>query len=116
MSLQTSRGVWTSLQTCNARGWLSKVHLHGFLINYLFGDLVAFPTVNSRASALRNLLGLDPGHQGADTPGLLLAILDRNFLAGLPAELLTIDLGDLDTPQLRDIGAFLAGEATALTL
>merc|ERR1711936_332946 len=44
------------------------------IITDLFGDLVAFPTANSRASALRTLLGLDPGHQGADTPGLLLAI------------------------------------------
>merc|ERR1719383_878678 len=30
-----------------------------------------------------DVLGLDPGHQGADTPGLLLAVPDGNLLAGL---------------------------------
>merc|ERR1719341_1601721 len=40
----------------------------------LLGDLVAFPAGDSGALALGDLLGLDPGHQGADTPGLLLAV------------------------------------------
>ena len=83
---------------------------------YLLGDLVAFSASDSGALALRDLLGLDPGHQGADTPRLLLAVLDRNLLAGLAVELLAVDLGHLDASHLRDIGALLAGEAVALTL
>ena len=83
---------------------------------YLLGDLVALPAGDGGALALRDLFGLDPGHQGADTPGLLLAIPDWDLLAGLPAELLAVDLGHLDTPHLGDIGALLAGEAAALTV
>ena len=78
--------------------------------------MVALPAGDSRALALRDLLGLDPGHQGADTPGLLLAVPDWDLLAGLAAELLAVDLGHLDTPHLGDIGALLAGEAAALTV
>ena len=87
-----------------------------FSIFYLLGNLVAFPAGDSRALALRDLLSLDPGNQGADAPGLLLAIPDWDLLAGLPAELLAVDLGHLDTSHLGDIGALLAGEAAALTV
>jgi len=82
----------------------------------LLGDLVAFSASDSGALALRDLLGLDPGHQGADTSGLLLAVPNRDLLAGLAVELLAVDLGHLDASHLRDIGALLAREAVALTL
>ena len=59
---------------------------------------------------------MDLGHQGADTPRLLLAILDGNLLAGLAAELLAVNLGHLDTPHLGDIRALLTRELAALTL
>merc|ERR1711910_115935 len=88
----------------------------GNILTHLLGDLVALSTGDGGALALRDLLGLDPGHQGADTPRLLLAVLDRDLLAGLAAELLAVDLRHLDTPHLGDIGALLAGEATALTV
>merc|ERR1719418_497049 len=88
----------------------------GNILTHLLRDLVALSTGDGRALALRDLLGLDPGHEGADTPGLLLAILDRNLLAGLAAQLLAVDLGHLDTPHLRFIEALLAGEAAALTV
>ena len=83
---------------------------------YLLRDLVTLPAGDSRAFALGNLLSLDPGHQGADTPGLLLAVPDRNLLAGLAVELLAVDLGHLDASHLGDVGALLAGELAALTL
>merc|ERR1719489_656543 len=35
----------------------------------LLWNLVTLPAGDSGALALRDLLGLDPGHQGADTPG-----------------------------------------------
>merc|ERR1719486_544713 len=85
------------------------------ILTHLLGDLVALPAGDGGALALRDLLGLDPGHQGADTPGLLLAVLDGNLLAGLAAQLLAVDLRHLDTPHLGDIRALLSGEATALT-
>merc|ERR1711910_307315 len=88
----------------------------GNILTHLLGDLVALSTGDGGALALRDLLGLDPGHQGADTPRLLLAVLDRDLLAGLAAELLAVDLRHLDTPHLGDIGALLAGEAAALTV
>merc|ERR1719418_522817 len=88
----------------------------GNILTHLLGDLVALSAGDGRALALRDLLGLDPGHQGADTPRLLLAVLDGNLLAGLAAELLAVDLGHLDTPHLGDIGTLLAGEAAALTI
>merc|ERR1719486_565543 len=88
----------------------------GNILTHLLGDLVALPAGDDGALALRDLLGLDPGHQGADTPGLLLAVPDWDLLAGLAAELLAVDLGHLDTPHLGDIGALLSGEATALTV
>merc|ERR1711910_303467 len=88
----------------------------GDILTHLLGDLVALSAGDSGALALRDLLGLDPGHQGADTPGLLLAVPDWDLLAGLAAELLAVDLGHLDTPHLGDIGALLAGEAAALTI
>ena len=87
-----------------------------FSIFYLLGNLVAFPAGDSRALALRDLLGLDPGHQGADAPGLLLAVLDGDLLARLAVELLAIHLWHLDTPHLGVIGALLSGEAAALTV
>ena len=60
-----------------------------FLVaHYLLWDLVAFPAGDSGTLALGDLLGLDPGHQGADTPGLLLAVPDGNLLAGLAVKLL----------------------------
>merc|ERR1719486_799327 len=86
------------------------------ILTYLLRDLVALPAGDGRTLTLRDLLGLDPGHQGADAPGLLLAIADWDLLAGLGAELLAVDLGHLDTPHLGDIGALLAGEAAALTV
>merc|ERR1719486_521796 len=86
------------------------------ILTYLLRDLVALPAGDGRALALRDLLGLDPGHQGADAPGLLLAIADWDLLAGLAAQLLAVDLGHLDTSHLGDIGALLAGEAAALTV
>merc|ERR1719341_185847 len=55
-------------------------------------------------------------HQGADTPGLLLAVPDGNLQAGLAVELLAVDLGHLDTSHLGDVGALLTGELAALTL
>merc|ERR1719312_824332 len=82
----------------------------------LFGDLVALPAVDGGALALVDLLGLDPGHQGADTPGLLLAVPDGNLLAGLAVKLLAVDLRHLDASHLGDVGALLAGELTALML
>merc|ERR1719275_429991 len=48
----------------------------GDIIANLLWNLVALPAGDGRALALRDLLGLDPGHQGADTPGLLLAVPD----------------------------------------
>ena len=84
--------------------------------HYLLRNLVALPAGDGGALALGDLLGLDPGHQGADTPRLLLAVPDRNLLAGLAVELLAVDLGHLDAPHLGDIGALLAGELAALTL
>merc|ERR1719158_1874808 len=86
------------------------------IIADLLGDLVTLPAGDGGAFALRDLLGLDPGHQGADTPGLLLAVPDRNLLAGLTVELLAVDLRHLDASHLRDVRALLAGEAMALTL
>merc|ERR1719486_1596754 len=86
------------------------------ILTYLLRDLVALPAGDGGALALRDLLGLDPGHQGADTPGLLLAVPDWDLLAGLAAELLAVDLGHLDSPHLGDIRALLAGEAAALTV
>merc|ERR1711910_215164 len=83
------------------------------ILTHLLGDLVALSTGDGGALALRDLLGLDPGHQGADTPRLLLAVLDRDLLAGLAAQLLAVDLRHLDTPHLGDIGALLAGDVTA---
>merc|ERR1719154_583732 len=88
----------------------------GDIIANLLGNLVALPACDSGALALRDFLGLDPGHQGADTPGLLLAVPDGNLLAGLAVELLAVDLRHLDTSHLGDIGALLAREAVALTL
>merc|ERR1719312_1893329 len=88
----------------------------GDIIADLLGDLVALPAGDGGALALRDLLGLDPWHQGADTPGLLLAVPDRNFLAGLTVQLLAVNLRHLDAPHLRDVGAFLTREAVALTL
>merc|ERR1719312_1533458 len=55
----------------------------GNIIADLLRDLVALSAGDGGALALGDLLGLDPGHQGADTPGLLLAVPDRNLLAGL---------------------------------
>merc|ERR1711885_122783 len=51
----------------------------GHIVADLLGDLVALPTGNGGALALRVLLSLDPWHQVTDTPGLLLAVLDRNL-------------------------------------
>merc|ERR1719452_321784 len=82
----------------------------------LLGDLVAFPACDSGAFALGDFLCLDPGHQGADTPGFLLAVPDGNLLAGLTVELLAVDLRHLDTSHLGDVGALLAGEVVTLTL
>merc|ERR1719237_537460 len=86
------------------------------ILAHLLGNLVALPAGDGGALALRDLLSLDPGHQGADTPGLLLAVSDGNLLAGLAVELLAVDLGHLDTSHLGDVGALLTGEAVALTL
>merc|ERR1740128_638464 len=90
--------------------------LIGDVIADLLGDLVALPAGDGGALALRDLLGLDPGHQGADTPGLLLAVPDGNLLAGLAVQLLAVNLGHLDAPHLGDVGTLLTGEAVALTL
>jgi len=87
----------------------------GDVITDLLGDLVALPAGDGRALSLGDLLCLDPGHQGADTPRLLLTVPDGNFLAGLTVELLAVNLGHLDAPHLRDVGALLAGELAALT-
>merc|ERR1719154_698862 len=88
----------------------------GDIIANLLGNLVAFPASDSGALALRDFLGLDPGHQGADTPGLLLAVPDGNLLARLAVQLLAVHLGHLDTSHLGDIRALLTREAVALTL
>ena len=86
------------------------------LLNHLLGDLVALPAGDSGALTLRDLLGLDPGHQGADTPGFLLAVPDGNLLAGLAVQLLAVDLRHLGAPHLRNVGALLTGELATLTL
>ena len=65
--------------------------------NYLFGNLVADPAVDSLALALIHLLGVNLGHEGTVPPGLLLALPDGNLLAGLAVQLLAINLGHLDT-------------------
>ena len=87
-----------------------------YVKSHLLGDLVAFPACDSRALALRDLLGLDPGHQGADSPGFGLTVLDGNLLAGLAVHLLAVHLGHLTAPQLRLVMALLAGEGPALPL
>merc|ERR1739843_51732 len=79
-------------------------------------NLVALPAGDGRALTLRDLLRLDPRHQRADTPRLLLAVSDGNILAGLTIQLLAVDLGHLDTSQLGDIGALLTRELATLTL
>merc|ERR1719446_646893 len=48
----------------------------GHILTNLFRDLVALPAGDGGVLALGDLLGLDPGHQRADTPGLLLAVPD----------------------------------------
>jgi len=88
----------------------------GDIIADLLGNLVTLPAGDGGAFALGDLLCLDPGHQGADTPGLLLAVPDWDLLARLAAELLAVDLGHLDASHLGDIGALLSGEAAALTV
>merc|ERR1719232_2080291 len=98
------------------RDFIANLAGSGNIITNLLGDLVALPAGDGRALALRDLLGLDPGHQGADTPGLLLAVPDGNLLAGLAVQLLAVNLRHLDAPHLGDVGTFLAGEAVALTL
>merc|ERR1739838_1180071 len=98
------------------RDLIANLTWGGDVVADLLGDLVAFPAGDSGTLALGNLLGLDPGHQGADTPGLLLAVPDGNLLAGLTVEILAVDLRHLDAPHLRDIRALLTGELAALTL
>merc|ERR1712218_674020 len=111
-------GLSALLHVLRAASLLESLPRHVLLdiLTHLLGDLVALPAGDGGALALRDLLGLDPGHQGANTPGLLLAVPDWDLLAGLAAELLAVDLGHLDTPHLGDIGALLSGEATALTV
>merc|ERR1719446_232750 len=88
----------------------------GHILANLLGDLVAFPAGDGGALALGDLLGLDPWHQGADTPRLLLAVPDGNLLAGLTVQLLAVNLGHLNASHLWDVGALLTGEAVTLTL
>merc|ERR1712218_120040 len=111
-------GLSALLHVLRAASLLESLPRHVLLdiLTHLLGDLVALPAGDGGALALRDLLGLDPGHQGADTPGLLLAVLDRDLLAGLAAELLAVNLGHLDTPHLGDIRALLTRELAALTL
>ena len=66
------------------------------------------------ALAVGDLSGLDLGHEGADTPGLPLAVLAGNLAAGLPGQHLAVDLGHLGALELRHLGTLLAGEAAAL--
>merc|ERR1719312_2020067 len=63
------------------RDFIANLAGSGDIITNLLGDLVALPAGDGGALALRHLLGLDPGHQGADTPRLLLAVPDWNLLA-----------------------------------
>ena len=86
------------------------------LKSYLLGDLVAFPAVDSGALALRDLLGLDPGHQGAEASSLGLAVLDGDLLARLAIHLLAVHLGHLGASQLGLVVALLLGEGPALPL
>merc|ERR1711885_120788 len=73
-----------ALPACGA-GAVLLVHIlgdgGGDIAANLFRDIVADFTRSGNVIA--DLLGLDPGHQGADTPGLLLAVPDGNLLAGL---------------------------------
>ena len=50
--------------------------------------------------AVVDLLGVGPGHEGADAARLGLAVLDGHLLARLPVQLLAVNLRHLDTPQL----------------
>ena len=50
--------------------------------------------------AVIDLLGVSPGHEGADAAGLGLAVLDGHLLARLPVQLLAVHLRHLDTSQL----------------
>merc|ERR1711971_897699 len=88
----------------------------GDIIANLLWGLVAFPAGDSGALTLGDLLGLDPRHQRTDTPGLLLTVPNGNLLARLTVQLLTVDLGHLDTSHLGDVRALLARKAMALTL
>ena len=115
MSLQTSRGVETSLQTWKKQ-LRNNYKYEAKTIYYLLLDLVTLPAGYGGALTLGDLLSLDPGHQGTGSPGLLLAVSDGGLPTRLAAELLAVNLGHLDTPHLRFIEALLAGEAAALTV
>ena len=67
---------------------------------YLLGNWVADLSEVVSTLAVVDLLGVGPGHEGADAARLGLAVLDGHLLARLPVQLLAVNLGQLDTSQL----------------
>ena len=67
---------------------------------YLLGNWVADLSEVVSTLAVVDLLCVGLGHEGADSAGLGLAVLDGHLLARLPVQLLAVNLRHLDTPQL----------------
>jgi len=85
------------------------------IIANLSGDWAALLIGDYRTLLLSDLLGADAWNQAANTKVSWAAILDRDFLAGLPAGHLAVNLGHLATLEFRNISTFLSGEGATLS-